>query len=138
MRQRAVITFCLAHDVCTESTEHLLIVSIGSAFAVFPNDTMLGYGSYCCNHPETYLRCYILHFQQRIIVGAIAKDGYHNTFYTVGLHHPQTFHCQCRHTSCKYGHGNDCQVVFLDVGQLDVSGLDAQVCYNTLFANALA
>ena len=134
----AVVTFRLVHDVSTELSERLLIVSIWSAFAVFSDDAVFGYSSYCGNHTETHLRCYILHFKQRIIVGTVAEDGYHNTSCAIGLNHPQTFHSQCRHTSCKDWHGNDRQVVLMDVGQLDASCLDAQVCHNALFTHALA
>ena len=138
LRHHAVVTFCLAHDICTEMSEHLFIGCIRSAFAVFPDDAVLGYGSYCGNHTKTYLRRYILHLKQCIIVGTVAEDGYHNTSCAIGLNHPQTFHSQCRHTSCKDWHGNDRQVVLMDVGQLDASCLDAQVCHNALFTHALA
>ena len=68
----------------------------------------------------------------------VAEDGYHHAFRPMRIHHSQTFHRQCWHTPCKDRHGNDCQVFLLDMGQLDVSGLDAQVCHNTLFAHAMA
>ena len=55
----------------------------------------------------------------------------------MGLHFLQTFHSQCRYTSCKDGHGNDRQVILMDKGQLDVGSLDAQVCHNTFFVHAL-
>ncbi|MDD7159833.1 MAG: hypothetical protein PUH68_05645, partial [Bacteroidales bacterium] len=63
-RQLAIVTFCLAHDVSTELSERLLIICVRSPVAIFPDDAVLGYGSYSGNHTETYLRSYILHFQQ--------------------------------------------------------------------------
>ena len=86
---------------------------------------MLSNCSYSSYHAEPYLRCHILYFKQCIIIGAIAKDSHHNAFCPVGIPPPQTFHRQCRHTSCKDRHGYDSEVILMDIGQLNVSGLDA-------------
>ena len=132
------MAFGLVHDVGPKLQERLLIAGIGTTFTVFPDDTVFGYSCHCCNHTETCLRCHILHLQQRIVVGTVAEDGHHHTLCPVGIHHAQTFYSQCGHTPGKDRQGNDNQVILMDFGQLDVSGLDSQVGHRALCPHATA
>ena len=58
-----VVNFCLAHDVSTELQERLLIIGIWTTFAIFPYDTVLGYGSYSSNHTESHFCGHVLQLQ---------------------------------------------------------------------------
>ena len=86
-------------------SECLFVISIWSTFAIFSDDTVLGYCSYGSNYTETYFCGYIQHFYQRIIVGTVAKDSHYNAFCSMGIYLSQVYYCQCWNKSGKYRHG---------------------------------